>query len=290
MDKMQENIWKLENIALEQDFFSLEYAAKKLNLTERRTFDILKKIKHYKILKEYNLPKKRGRPIKLYRLSLKDLQQDKSKELFEYIDKIKDKADSIILFGSLTTKFADAYSDVDLFVLSKRSIPKADNIEILKTDDMSKIPLTTKYNILNRGITLLSKSQYTYQKFDFEKNINLKKVKIENDLNLLKIAGFPESAGFLGMILLNIGYLLLLKQKIIPSCWKEIKIYLQKFFKEINQLYPYYLKFEKQRAVEEEQLILNKEEYILIEKKVFHLWKMIKQKKFSIPPYIKQAM
>ena len=42
-------------------------------------------------------------------MSLKDLKIDKSKEIFEYIEKIKDKADSVILFGSLTTRFADRF-------------------------------------------------------------------------------------------------------------------------------------------------------------------------------------
>ncbi len=290
MDKIQENIWKLEKIALEQDFFSLGYAAKQLGLTPRRTFDLIKGIKPYMILKEHNLPEKRGRPIKLYRMSLKDLKIDKSKEIFDYIEKIKNKADSVILFGSLTTKFADEYSDIDLFVLSKKAIRKPKNIEVVNIDDLDKIPITTRFNIMNRGITLISKKKIPKFDFDFGEAIKQKEMKINSDIEILKISSFPESAAFLGMILLNIGYLLLLKQDIIPSCWREVKIYLESFFKEINLFYPYYLKFEKGREISDKQLNLNKEKYKLLEKKVLELWRKIKQKKFSIPPYIRPAM
>ncbi len=290
MDKIQENIWKLEKIALEQDFFSLEYAAKRLGLTSRRTFDLIKEMKPYRILKESNLPTARGRPLKIYRMSLKDLKIDKSKEIFEYIEKIRDKADSVVLFGSLTTKFADNYSDVDLFVLSKKSIKKPKSIEVINIDDINKIPITTRFNIINRGITIISKKAMPKLDFDFEEVIKQKEMKIDSDLKILKIASFPESAAFFGMILLNIGYLLLLKQGVIPTCWKEVKIYLEPFFKEINLLHPYYLKFEKEREIGNKQLNLNKEKYKLIEKKALELWKKIKQKKFSIPPYTRPAM
>ncbi len=290
MDKIHENIWKLEKIALQQDFFSLEYAAEQLGLTPRRTFDLIKQIRPYMILKEHNLPKTRGRPLKLYRMSLKDLNLDKSKEIFKYIEKIKDKADSIILFGSLTTKFADSYSDIDLFVLSKKRIKKPENIEVVNVDDINKIPITTRFNIINKGITIISKKALPEFEFDFEEAIKQKEMKINSDTEILKISSFPESAAFLGMILLNIGCLLLLKQNIIPTCWKEIKIYLENFFKEINLLYPYYLKFEKERKIDEKQLSLNKAEYKLLESKVLELWKKIKRKKFSTPPYIRPAM
>jgi len=290
MEKTQENIWKLEKIALEQDFFSLEYAAKQLGLTERRTFDLIKQIKPQRILKEYNLPKTRGRPTKLYRLSLKDLKLDKSREIFEYIEKIREKVDSAILFGSLTTKFADVYSDIDLFILSKKAVKKPENIEVLNVDNINKIPLTTRFNIINNGIPIIYKKELPVSDLDFIEAARSKEIKIDSDIKILKIADFPESAGFLGMILLNIGYLLLLKQNIIPSCWKEVKIYLETFFREIDILYQYYLKFEKERKVDDKQLSLNKKEYRLLEKKVLKLWKKIKQKKFSTQLYIRPAM
>lgn len=290
MDKIQDNIWKLEKIALQQDFFSLEYASKHLGLTERRTFDLIKEIKPYRIIQEYNLPGKRGRPTKLYRLRLKDLKIDKSKEIFDYLDKIKDKVDSVVLFGSMATKFADQNSDVDLFVLTKNPIKKPENIEVLSAASLSDIPSTTRYNILNNGIRLISKKEMPYPDFDFEEAIKQKELKIEADREILKIASFPESAGFLGMILLNLGYLLLLKQGIVPSCWKEVKLYLESFFEEVNPLYQYYLKFEKQRKIDDKQLNLNMKTYKNIEKKVFELWQKIKQGKFSIPLYIRPAM
>lgn len=290
MDKIQENIWKLEKIALQQDFFSLEHAAKQIGLTPRRTFDLIRGINQYGIIKEYSLPKARGRPLKLYRMGIKDLKIDRSREIFEFIEKIKEKADSVILFGSLTTKFADSYSDIDLFVLSKNKIRKPENIEVLNVNDINNIPITTRFNIANRGITIISKKEIPKFEFDFEKAISQKEMKIELDIKILKINDFPESAAFLGMILLNMGYLLLLEQNIIPTCWKEVKIYLESFFKEISLLYPYYLKFEKERKIDDKQLNLNKEKYRLIEKKVLELWRKIKQRKFSIPPYIKPAM
>ncbi len=290
MDKIQENIWKLEKIALEQDFFSLDYAAKCLGLTTRRSFDLIKGIKDFRILKDYSLPKRRGRPIKLYRMSLKELKIDKSREIFEYVERIKDNADCVILFGSLTTRFADNYSDIDLFVLSKRPVEKAEDIEVLNVNSFNDIPLTTKFNIISRGVKIIQKRKIPEFKLDFEDAIKLKEMKIHSDMAILKIAAFPESAAFLGMILLNIGYLLLLKQGIIPTCWKEVNVYLETFFEEINLLYPYYLKFEKERKIDNKQLSLNKEIYKVLENKVLGLWKKIKQKKYSIPPYIRPAM
>lgn len=223
-------------------------------------------------------------------MSLKDLKIDKSKEIFEYVEKIKDKADSVILFGSLTTKYADNYSDIDLFVLSKKTVKKPKNIEVLNVDNINKIPITTRFNITNRGIRIISKKEIPEFEFEFREAARMKEMKIDSDIKILKIADFPESAAFLGMILLNIGYLLMLRQDIIPTCWKEVRIYLETFFKETSLLYPYYLKFEKERKIDDKQLNLNKEKYRLLERKVLELWRKIKQERFSIPPSTRPAM
>lgn len=285
-----DKLWELEKLALKQDYFTLEYAAKHLGLTERRTADIIKEVVRNRALKRFNLTKKRGRPTKLHRLVLKDFKIDRAQEIFEYVNRIKDKADAVILFGSLITRYADEYSDIDLFVLSKKEVEEHKNIEVLNVNNINKVPYATRFNILHNGIILISKKEFPKIEFNFEESIKLKTLKIESDIKLLSIAEFPQAPAFLGMVLLNMGNLLLLKQNRVPSCWKEVKLYLESFFKEINLLYPYYLKFLKERPISERELVLNKEKYIKLKTKVLRLWKKIRQERYSIPPCIRQAM